>query len=57
MKKQMINKIMIIILGVTIALFLYSIIGLLFLNVTDNSDYKCYWTTRGYICVFGGDEE
>ena len=51
------DKIHIIILIIAIALFLYSIIGLLFLNVTDNKNYKCYWTTRGYICVLGSDKE
>lgn len=41
---------------ITIILFWVTFIVILF-DISNDDNYKCYWTTRGYICVLGSDKE
>ena len=56
MKEKLLIKIAIAINIVAVILIMFSFIMMLF-GVSNDDDYKCYLTTRGYICVFGSDEE
>lgn len=50
------DKIVITVAIIGIILFWVTLIAILF-DISNDDNYKCYWTTRGYICVFGSDEE
>lgn len=56
MKETLLNKIAIAINIIAVILILFSIIMISF-GISNDDNYKCYLTTRGYICVFGSDEE
>ena len=56
MKETLQNKIAITVAIIGIILFLVTFIVILF-DISNDDNYKCYWTTRGYICVFGSDKE
>ena len=56
MKETLINKIALAINIIILILILFAFIMMLF-GISNDDNYKCYWTTRGYICVFGSDEE
>ena len=55
-KKDTVEKIVITIAIIGIILFWVTFIVMLF-DISNDDNYKCYWTTRGYICVFGSDKE
>ena len=55
-KEDTLDKIVITIGIITIILFWVTFIVILF-DISDDDNYKCYWTTRGYICVLGSDKE
>lgn len=56
MKETLIDKIFITVAIIGIILILFSFIMMLF-SISNDDNYKCYWTTRGYICVWGSDKE
>lgn len=56
MKETLLDKIAITVAIIGIILFLVTFIMMLF-DISNDDNYKCYWTTRGYICVWGSDEE
>ena len=56
MKETLQNKIAITVAIIGIILFWVTFIVILF-DISNDDNYKCYWTTRGYICVLGSDKE
>lgn len=55
-KKDTLEKIAITVAIIGTILFWVTIIVILF-DISNDDNYKCYWTTRGYICVLGSDKE
>lgn len=56
MKEKLLDKIFITLGFIGILIFFVTFVMMLF-SISNDDNYKCYWTTRGYICVFGSDEE
>lgn len=54
-EEELQNKITITVAIIGIILFWVTIIVILF-DISNDDNYKCYWTTRGYICVLGSDK-
>lgn len=56
MKETHLDKIALAIHIIALILILFAFTMILF-SISNDDNYKCYWTTRGYICVLGSDEE
>ena len=55
-EEELQNKITITVAIIGIILFWVIVIVMLF-DISNDDNYKCYRTTRGYICVYGSDKE
>lgn len=56
MKETLLSKIALAINIIALILILFVFIMMLF-SISNDDNYKCYLTTRGYICVWGSDKE